>query len=98
MALIARIIGSVRRLIGWDNVSFELSGEAILVRGDAAARELVHISDIHSWGLPTAGKAAVTIRLKDGRSIVVGDQRGALRAILEQAAQEKKITDQRVVT
>ena len=93
MARIRTIIGEIRKLFGARSVSFQLDGECILVHSEDTVRELVRIPDIQTWGFPPVGQAAVPIRLRDGRSLVVGDQRGALREILEQVAPERRVRD-----
>jgi len=61
-------------------------------RSGESVRELVRITDIESWHLVYSDARAVLIRRRDGQSsIAVGDQRGALRGVLERVAAERRV-------
>ena|SRR6185369_41067 len=82
----------IRRIFGAVPVSYEVSGERIMVRSGDALTELVRVADIQSWRTVQNGGGAVSIRLRDSKtSIVVGDRRGLLRELLARVADDRRV-------
>ena len=90
--MLSKITDQVRRFFGALPVFYEVSGESIITRSGSSVRELVRLPDIQSWCIVSSDAHAVSIRLRGGdRSIVVGDDRGALRELLQRVVGERRV-------